>query len=286
MRKANDTARPDPKLDPLNLMNSSAPEDREPETASDAPARLQPVTKPEAAAHLDPITGEPHAHPVGVGVGALGAGATAAALIGAIAGPIGAVIGAAIGAVAGGLAGKEVAEASEPGVGAAATETVGVNTTTPVGRAADAPIPAAAAEPVNAPVNYSGTGHVSAASLVKEDVTAAADPIEEDLARQGAPQTVPFSASALPGDEMAEHRSPLTPADTDVLVAGVPNDVPQADEPKGLLNHDLLFEHGDTASDATIRTHAYYNYLDRQHSGQAGDELDDWVKAEHNVLKG
>ena len=60
--------------------------------------------------HLDPITGEPHAHPVGVGVGALSAGAAGAAFGALVAGPIGVVVGAAIGAIAGGLAGKEVAE--------------------------------------------------------------------------------------------------------------------------------------------------------------------------------
>lgn len=69
------------------------------------------------ADHPDPITGELGAHPVGVGVGALSAGAAGAA-IGAFGGPIGVVVGAAIGAVAGGLAGHEVASASpEPSAG-------------------------------------------------------------------------------------------------------------------------------------------------------------------------
>lgn len=58
--------------------------------------------------HPDPITGEPDAHPVGVGVGALGAGVAGAA-IGALGGPVGVLVGAAIGAVAGGMAGHEVA---------------------------------------------------------------------------------------------------------------------------------------------------------------------------------
>lgn len=64
--------------------------------------------------HHDPITGEPDAHPVGVGVGALGAGVAGAA-IGALGGPVGVMVGAVIGAAAGGLAGHEVAStASEP----------------------------------------------------------------------------------------------------------------------------------------------------------------------------
>ena len=69
-------------------------------------------------AHLDPITGEPGAHPVGTGVGALGAGAAGAAIGGAIGGPVGApvgaVIGTIVGAVGGGLAGKGIAESINP----------------------------------------------------------------------------------------------------------------------------------------------------------------------------
>jgi len=61
----------------------------------------------------DPITDAPGAHPVGVGVGAFGAGA-AGALIGSVAGPAGTAVGAVVGAVAGGLAGKGVAEAVNP----------------------------------------------------------------------------------------------------------------------------------------------------------------------------
>ena len=61
----------------------------------------------------DPITGEPGAHPLGVGAGAASAGA-AGAVIGSVVGPIGTVAGAVIGAVAGGLAGKGVAESIDP----------------------------------------------------------------------------------------------------------------------------------------------------------------------------
>jgi hypothetical protein len=64
-------------------------------------------------ANPDPITGEPGAHPVGVGVGATG-GAAAGAAIGSLGGPIGTAVGAAIGGVAGGLAGKKVAEETNP----------------------------------------------------------------------------------------------------------------------------------------------------------------------------
>lgn len=53
-------------------------------------------------------------HPVGVGVGAVSAGAAAGAVGGAVAGPIGAVAGAVVGAVVGGVAGKATAEALNP----------------------------------------------------------------------------------------------------------------------------------------------------------------------------
>jgi len=63
----------------------------------------------------DPITGEPGAHPLGVGAGAAG-GTPAGAAIGSAAGPIGTGVGAAVGGVAGGLAGKGVAEHIDPTV--------------------------------------------------------------------------------------------------------------------------------------------------------------------------
>jgi hypothetical protein len=67
-----------------------------------------------ADANPDPITGEPGAHPVGVGLGAAGGGAAAGALAGAAAGPVGAAVGAVVGAVAGGYAGKGIAESIDP----------------------------------------------------------------------------------------------------------------------------------------------------------------------------
>ena len=72
---------------------------------------LRPET--EGSPNRDPLSGEQGAHPVGVGLGAAGAGAAGAA-IGSVAGPIGTAVGAVIGAVAGGLVGKGVAEAVDP----------------------------------------------------------------------------------------------------------------------------------------------------------------------------
>src|SRR5882762_5047745 len=70
-------------------------------------------TRPKTT-NRDPITGEPGAHPVGVGVGTAAGGAAAGAAAGAMAGPVGTVVGAVVGGVAGGLAGKSVAEGFDP----------------------------------------------------------------------------------------------------------------------------------------------------------------------------
>jgi hypothetical protein len=74
------------------------------------------VDEREKDLNQDPLTGEPGAHPVGTGIGAVAAGAAAGAAGGAVAGPAGAVAGAVVGAVAGGYAGKEAAEAIDPTV--------------------------------------------------------------------------------------------------------------------------------------------------------------------------
>lgn len=77
---------------------------------------LTNVKPDESQANRDPLTGATGAHPVGVGLGAVGGGAAIGAAGGAIGGPVGAVIGAAVGAVVGGLVGKGAAEATNPTV--------------------------------------------------------------------------------------------------------------------------------------------------------------------------
>ena len=67
-------------------------------------------------ANRDPLSGEPGAHPVGVGVGAAAGGMAAGAAIGTVAGPLGTAVGAAVGAIVGGLAGKGIAESIDPTV--------------------------------------------------------------------------------------------------------------------------------------------------------------------------
>jgi hypothetical protein len=73
----------------------------------------------DTSAHIDPLSGEPGAHPVGVGIGAVAAGLAAGVAAGSVAGPAGAAIGAALGALAGGLVGKDVAELADPTTGGA-----------------------------------------------------------------------------------------------------------------------------------------------------------------------
>ena len=99
-------------------------------TSSDDPTPSTHLAAEETN-HPDPITGEAGAHPVGVGVGAIGAGLAGAA-IGAIAGPVGVLVGAAIGAVAGGLAGKEVASADDEPVSLADQPYAGAEAADPI----------------------------------------------------------------------------------------------------------------------------------------------------------
>lgn len=65
-------------------------------------------------ANPDPLTGEPGAHPVGTGMGAVAGGTVGAVIGGVVAGPLGAMVGAAIGGVGGGLAGKGIGESVNP----------------------------------------------------------------------------------------------------------------------------------------------------------------------------
>ena len=88
------------------------------ESVSSASGSVSQVTSGTPTTNADPITGEPGAHPVGTGAGALTFGAVGMAIGSVVGGPIGAPIGAAVaglvGAVGGGYAGKGVAEAVNP----------------------------------------------------------------------------------------------------------------------------------------------------------------------------
>lgn len=62
------------------------------------------------------VSGMMGSHPMGVGLGAIAAGAAAGAVGGALAGPAGAVAGVAVGAIVGGLAGEAAAETVNPSI--------------------------------------------------------------------------------------------------------------------------------------------------------------------------
>ncbi len=77
-------------------------------------AHIKTMTPAEKSdLNADPISGEPGAHPVATGLGAL-SGVTAGLYVGMAAGPVGSLVGATIGAVVGGLAGHGLAESKYP----------------------------------------------------------------------------------------------------------------------------------------------------------------------------
>ena len=78
------------------------------------PLNTQTENAKKANVNRDVITGEPGAHPIGVGAGAAGGGVAGAVLGGAIGGPIGAGAGAVVGAIGGGMAGGSTAEMINP----------------------------------------------------------------------------------------------------------------------------------------------------------------------------
>jgi outer membrane lipoprotein SlyB len=127
----------------------------------------------------DPLSGAPGAHPVAVGVGALG-GAAAGATVGAIGGPVGAAMGTLVGAVAGALAGKGTGEAmhpTDPETGAGQGHSVGTGMGTAGGGAAGAAI-GSVAGPVGTVVG-AVLGAV-AGGLAGEGVAEAINPSVED----------------------------------------------------------------------------------------------------------
>ena len=219
-----------------------------------AAATDQPTTAPDpaAVANPDPITGEPGAHPVGVGVGALSAGAAGAA-IGSIGGPIGVLIGAAIGAVAGGLAGKEVAASSEPPVADDAGSVI-TSSEPPLVLPADAPTPITMGSvPGEGFRAVMGSGFADDPSLASTGTSTlpAAPPV--DLEDDALPMTAGSVAAGLQAPPMPEHE-PL-------MGASMP-----------------------ASGEEAVRVAAYYRFLDRVRYGQPGDETGDWLRAESEMM--
>ncbi len=219
--------------------------------AADQPAPAVPANHTAATDHPDPITGEPGAHPVGVGVGAVGAGAAGAA-IGSIGGPIGMLIGAAIGAVAGGLAGKEVATITDaPEVSSAGATTLSSAEEPPMVLPTDDP------SPITTDAVPGESFRPAAGSGFADDV--------------GLSMTGASPLPATPPVDLEDDALPMTAA-TGLQAPPVPEAEP--------LMNSMMPANGEEA----VRVAAYYHYLDRIRSGQPGDAVADWLEAEHEMM--
>ena len=221
-----------------------------PETAEPTDPIITETPAPEpvpASAHPDPITGEPGAHPVGVGVGALGAGVAGAA-IGSIGGPVGILIGAAIGAVAGGLAGKEVASTEEKPLeedGDSAMDEPA--STAPAGMPTPISMGSIPGEGFRA---MSGAAFGDA-SLFSTGTAAPVDLVEDDA--------LPTPTHAAVGG--VGFQAPLVPETTSLAGAPMPH-----------------------SGEEAVRVSAYYLYLGRIADGRPGDALGDWLTAEREMI--
>ena len=227
------------------------PDDSNFAEAADQPAPAVPADHLAATDHPDPITGEPGAHPVGVGVGALGAGAAGAA-IGSIGGPIGMLIGAAIGAVAGGLAGKEVAATAD----APAVSSTGATT---LSSAEEPPVvlPTADSTPITTDAVPGESFRPVAGSGFADDA--------------GLSMTSASPLPATPPVDLEDDALPMTAA------TGLQAPLVSEDEP---LMGSTMPANGEEA----VRVAAYYHYLDRMRSGRSGDAVADWLEAEHEMM--
>ena len=267
-----------------------------------------PAVAGEETAHADPITGEPGAHPAAVGVGAFSAGAAGAA-IGAIAGPVGMVIGAAIGAFAGGLAGHEVAVSNED-----TAPTVDLNSeangtiTDEEGRpssVAGTPVPIGGT-PLMMPGYDIGLpmATIQPEALAEDGSDTVADGTSFSpaaAAARGAGEYREFAAGNALSTPPAggEPASPAVgsasfggstagtgPAQSALAGEFASNTV--VSEPAGAHAFGEPGSGGfSIGPDAfgTVQEAAYYRYLDRLESGRSGDELGDWVEAEHEVTR-
>ena len=206
---------------------------------------------PAEGANPDPITGEPGAHPVGVGIGALGAGVAGAA-VGAFAGPVGVLVGAAIGALAGGLAGKEVA---------AADDTEPEPPSNLVNRSGDVSEDRETPEALST-VGTAGVLPVASPSMMPEASVAG---------------SMPLGASAVRPETFHDAFTATTLRDTDTENRLAGDDAPDDADDTAL---DLR---GMGSLEENVRVGAYFNYLNRQATGRPGDAMGDWLAAEEDA---
>ncbi len=267
-------------------------------TADDLSATAaKPVTDPHPGGTPDPITGEPDAHPVGVGVGAFGGGAAGAALGGVVAGPVGLLVGAAIGAIAGGLAGKEVAETPESIAPVADAD----GTLDEFDRPAADDV--ADTEPLSKPLADRLTPHEDAflhgGTLSGHDPDAPpTDTLDEfDRPHRPAPAAANYDLSRDDDHPLPTASSGLiTPDETSVFADSTTGEssilaespfpasraVSPGDDFAATSTAPTYALHVDT--EHAVRTNAYYRYLVREETGQPGSDFDDWITAEKEIL--
>ena len=230
------------------------------DTSDDSTPAAVPVARhADEANHPDPITGEAGAHPVGVGVGAVGAGIAGAA-IGAIAGPLGALVGAAIGVVAGGIAGHEIASSDDEPVSLA-------DRSISTGKAAGTPLPVEGEEPLVGGVSGTVLSSSPVMGIPATSMEEPAKPFHEAF-------TTTTWQEAAAEDRIAGKEDPAE----DIL--------PEVEAPTAEAGATAQgITAGETFnSEEIIRPAAYFRYLHRQATGEPGDALGDWVSAEHEVL--
>lgn len=286
------------------MTTSPVPQDPD-ATVDDLSVEVTPATETTPArGHTgspDPITGEPDAHPIGVGVGAGIAGAIGAA-VGVVAGPIGVIVGAAIGAIAGGLAGKEVAESPE----VSPTETGGAPLDefdhSPTEDAADA-----------APLSKSLSDHLTpredafltGGSLSGRDSDAPTDALDGFDRPQAPAVTAARPAPHYDLSQNDDHPLPtasggvITPDESSffedsttgesAVLTESPFPAAHAVSPGDHFGATAVVPATPTFADhvgaeQAVRTGAYYRYLGREASGETGSAFDDWIAAEQEVL--
>ena len=238
----------------------SIPVPIEPESQTSASASAADTTPAVATTETgspDPITGEPGAHPLGVGAGALAAGAAGAA-IGAVLGPIGVLVGATVGAVVGGLAGHEAAASAD--------------TETPV--SLDTPLPTASSGLIT-PEESSFLGDSTSAD---SGVTGEA-PLVTESALPAA-----FATNAEPEKApMTSHE--FTPASTTTTEPETSaSAVADMDTEEAAFDSNPVYQ-THLSTEETIRTGAYYRYLGREETHAPGSAMEDWIAAEKEVLQ-
>lgn len=252
-----------------------------PHEPSQHPSSQPPAEGAAPAPTSTPPEGSGHSHPVGVGLGAVSAGAAGAA-IGAVAGPVGVVLGAVVGAVAGAILGKEAAETVNP------TDPVNV---APPPRASESPAatPGAFAFPgVSGSLDRSSEANITPVS--PPPPAAVGEPVDLDV-----PPPAPTAGMISPVTGASPMASFVGGGAGESLPATLPPPERELLRPSSRLQRISLAAPPPPPVTVTarvsypeegVRTAAYLRYLARTQGGEPGNEVSDWVEAEREVLRG